>query len=115
MAFQVGGLYSADSGDIHPIRLSTADYAAAGTAPGGPATSAISAEVSSSRRSLGLHPRYVTLSRVVGTAPNTFTKYKKLVVLTATAFNSSAFAVGATVTISSTTWTISSKESEKQK
>ncbi len=115
MAFQPGGLYAADSTDVHPIRLSTTDYAAGGTPPAGPATSSISAQVSRSRRALGLHPRTVLLARTVGTAPNTFNKYKRLVVLTPSAFTSAAFANGATITISTVAWTVVGRDPEKQK
>lgn len=115
MAYQKGGKYQADDDTIHPIRLSTVDYAAAGTPPSGAISSSISAEVSSSRRTLGLHPRYVLLSRTRGTAPDTFSVYKRLVVLTSTAFNSTAFAKNATVTVDGVSWTVSDRTPEKQK
>lgn len=53
-------------GDIHPIRVQPETLAAtfdgtANAAPSGPATSDISAQVTGSRRGLGLFARYVTV------------------------------------------------------
>lgn len=61
------GRYTADNGDIHPIRIQpeTAALTLGGTAnaiPSGATTSGISAKVSGGRRQLGLTARTVTLT-----------------------------------------------------
>ena len=104
--------YESDDAAVYAITL-TPDYAAkAGTAPTGTVTSPIKAKVSKSSRSYGIRPRGVTLSRTLGTAPDTFTKTTFLPVLTATAFASATFSLGATITIGSTAWTVVGKRPE---
>lgn len=112
MAARTRTKYEADEGDIYAIILSP-DYAAkAGAAPAGTVTSPIKAKVSKSSRAYGIRPRGVTLSRTIGTAPDTFNKTTFLPVLTPSAFSSATFALGATITIGSTTWTIVGKRPE---
>lgn len=58
--------YADDDGDIHPIRLQPetllAEFASTvNAAPAGPTDSEISAQVTGSRRGLGLFARYVTV------------------------------------------------------
>lgn len=58
--------YTDDDGEVHPIRLQPETLAAQfndveNDAPVGPATSNISAQVTGSRRGLGLFARYVTV------------------------------------------------------
>lgn len=58
--------YADDDGDIHPIRLQPETLEAtfnsvANAAPAGPTDSDISAQVTGSRRGLGLFARYVTV------------------------------------------------------
>jgi hypothetical protein len=58
--------YEDDDGDIHPIRLQPETLAAtfasvANAAPAGPVDNEISAQVTGSRRGLGLFARYVTV------------------------------------------------------
>lgn len=104
--------YEGDEGDIYAITLSP-DYAAkAGAAPTGTVTSPIKAKVSKSSRAYGIRPRGVTLSRTVGTAPDTFTKTTFLPVLTPAAFNSATFALDASITIGTTVWTVVAKRPE---
>lgn len=104
--------YESDSGDIHGIRLSPERAAVAGAPPAGDVSSPIKALVSKTNRSFGIRPRGVVLSRVIGTAPDTFKKYSFLPVLTPAAFVTATFAIGATITIDGTEWTIASKQSE---
>lgn len=59
--------YESDTGLIHPIRLQPETLAAVFDAtdndpPAGPTTSGISAQVTGSRRGLGLFARYVTIA-----------------------------------------------------
>lgn len=98
--------YEADLGSIHSISL-TPDYAAAaGTPPTGDVNNDIKPKVSKTNREFGLRPRGVSLSRTLGTAPDTFKKYAFLPVLTSTDFNGTSYAPGATVTIGGTAWTV---------
>ena len=58
--------YADDDGDIHPIRLQPETLAATfatvvNAAPAGPTDSDISAQVTGSRRGMGLFARYVTV------------------------------------------------------
>ncbi len=104
--------YESDEGGIYALLLSP-DYAAkAGTAPGGTVTSPIKAKVTKSSREYGIRPRGVTLSRVLGTAPETFTKSAFLPVLTPAAFSSATFALDAKITIGGIEWTIVGKRGE---
>lgn len=112
MAARTRTKYEADSGDIHPI-IMTADYAAAaGTAPAGAVTSDIKAKISKGNQEYGIRPRGVVLSRVIGTAPDTFTRSTFLAVLTPTAYNSATFANNAEVTIGGVAWTVTGKRPE---
>lgn len=104
--------YQSDTDDVHPILLDTLTAAAAGTAPAGDVNNNIRAKVSKTNRAYGLRPRGVRLSRVVGTAPNTFKRYKFLPVLTAAAFATPAFNIGATITINTVAWTVTEKKPE---
>lgn len=59
--------YEADNAEIHPLRLQPETLGATfdsvdNDAPEGPATSEISAQVTGSRRGLGLFARYVTVA-----------------------------------------------------
>ena len=99
-------LYEANSGDVHAIRLDSDRLAVAGTPPTGNATSNIKASVSKTNRSHGIRPRGVRLGRIIGTPPDTATKYAFLPVLTATAFSGAGFQLGATITYKGFTWTV---------
>ena len=68
--------YEEDGGDIHPIRLQPETLQATfegvdNDPPAGPTTSDISAQVTGSRRGLGLFARYVTV-KFTGTPPATY-------------------------------------------
>lgn len=104
--------YQSDKGTIHPIRL-TDDYAAAaGTAPTAVIDSDIKVKVTKTGREFGIRPRRVTLSRTVGTAPNTFRKRASLPILTKATFDGATMAPGQTVDIGGTEWTIVSRQPE---
>ena len=98
--------YEANSGTIHRILLTPDFAAAAGTPPEGAVNSKIRPKVSKTDREFGIRPRGVTLSRTIGTAPDTFKKYAFLVVLTATDWNSAAYAPEAEITIGSLTYKV---------
>lgn len=104
--------YEADNGDIHGILLSPDKAAVAGTAPTGDTSSPVKVKVSKSNREFGIRPRGVRLSRIIGTAPDTFKKYAFLPVLTPADYATSAFAIGAEITIGGVVWVVASKEGE---
>lgn len=108
----VRGKYQADDGSVHLINLSAARMAAAGAQPAGAIDDSVIAKVSKSNREYGLRPRGVTLSRTLGTAPDTFTKTSFLPVLTEAEFNSAAFAIGGSITIGTIAWEIIVKRPE---
>lgn len=105
-------LYQADDEEVYPIRMKPETFAVAGTPPAGPATQKLKVQISKSTRSYGLKPRGVTLARTIGTAPETFTKSRFLPVLTPAAFETAAFADGATITIGAIAWTVVGRRSE---
>lgn len=85
--------YEEDGGDIHPIRVQPETLAAefnsvANTAPSGPADSDISAQVTGSRRGLGLFARYVTVV-FTATPPTGYEagNYYRIVVPSLTVYN----------------------------
>lgn len=112
MAYVVGAKYESDSGSVHPIRISSDFYTAAGTPPDGDIDSQVKAEIYKSNREFGLGTRGARLARTVGTAPNTFVKYGFVPILTAAQYNTGDFVVGNTLTIGSNTWTIISLKPE---
>lgn len=106
MAALIRTKYEADSGLIHPLKL-TPDYAAAaGTEPAGDPNSRIKAHISKSNRQHGLRPRGVTLARTVGTAPDTFVKYTFLPLRSQADATSAAYNTGASVTVAGSTWEV---------
>lgn len=104
--------YETNAGAIHPIVLKPDTASAAGTPPAGAVTQSIKAKVSKSTRAYGLRPRGLTLSRTLGTAPDTFTKTTFLPVLTEANFNAAAAAIGATILVGTTSWTVVAKRPE---
>jgi len=102
--------YEDDDGGIHRIRLSSTRATAAGAAPAGDIDNDIDAKVSKSNNEIGIRPRRLTLSRIVGTAPNQFRQRTTLPILTPTAFD--GFAKGDEVTINSVAWTVVNKQGE---
>ena len=104
--------YQADSSEIHGLLLDPDRAAKAGTEPTGDVSSNIKCKVSKGNKEFGLRPRGVRLARIVGTDPDTFRKYSFLPVLTAAAFGSATFAVGATITIGGVDWEVAAKVAE---
>lgn len=86
MAFKVTK-YESDAGDIHPIRINTTTESAAGTPPSGDVDNDIRVKITKTNREYGLRPRYVVVARTVGTAPNQFKRYRKIPMLTQTAWD----------------------------
>jgi len=101
--------YEAESGDVHSMRLSAAKIALGGAEPTGAVDDNVVAKVSKSNREFGLRPRYVIIARVAGTAPDTFTKYANIPVLTQAAWNSAAFAIGVEISYAGFTWEITAR------
>lgn len=108
MAF-VDRAYETDVGVVALIRQSDAEVAASGGA-GGTVDAPFHVLASGSRRRFGIHARGVRLTRVVGTAPNTFTKSSFLCFPTSAAYD--AIAVGSTITVGANSWTVSAKVAE---
>ena len=104
--------YEADNGQIHLLTLDADRLAEAGAPPTGTSNSSIRAKISKTNREYGIRPRGVRLARTVGTAPDTFTKYSFLPVLTPAAFNGTGFTLGGTVTIGGTAWEIIARVTE---
>jgi hypothetical protein len=108
MAFVDRG-YASDSGFVCLIRQSTAEAAASGAA-GGTVDAPFHCLASGSRRRFGIHPRGARLSRVVGAAPNEFTKSTFVGFPTAAAWE--ALNVGADLAVGGVTWKIAAKVPE---
>lgn len=87
--------YEADSGDIHPIRISSGYEAFVGAEPSGDIDNNIKAKVTKTNREFGLRPRLVVVSRTVGTGANTFKRYARIPMLTQQAYDD--FAVPVTI------------------
>lgn len=104
--------YEADSGLIHRIGLFPDRAAAAGAAPQGSISSDIKVKISKSKGEYGIRPRGVSISRIVGTAPDQFRRTSFLPVLTEASFDSDVFAPGATIAIDGTNWTVSARVAE---
>lgn len=98
---------SNELGLILTCKLSPEEGAAAGVAPSGSADTGLTAYASGSRRRHGVHTRGLTLSRLVGAAPNQFTKSKFLTMLTVAAYDSAA--IGDNVSVGGVSWTVSGK------
>lgn len=112
MAF-VDAKYETDNDLVVSIRTDTDLTGLMGTPAAGGVDLNIHCIVNGNRsREFGIHPRGVTLSRTLGTAPDTFKKYKFLPALTLEALATTAFNVGATVTIGTIEWTVIDQVSE---
>lgn len=112
MPAQVKTKYQANDSNIYALSLSP-DYAAvAGTEPTGDTSSRVKAKVSKTKREYGVRPRGVTLSRIIGTAPDTFVKYTFLPLRSSADASNAAYANGATITIGDIDWTVVSFQNE---
>ena len=104
--------YLSDAGRVHLLVMDADRIAQAGAPPTTGEASSIRAKISKSNREYGIRPRGVRLGRTVGTAPDTFTKYSFLPVLTPTAYNGTGFQLGGTITIGEITWEIVARVNE---
>ena len=104
--------YETDGGDIHPITMKPATYTVAGTPPSGTPTQNIKVQISKSSRSYGLKPRGLTLSRTLGTAPDTFTKSAFLPILTPADFALPGNQNGSSITIGGVIWIVVGRRGE---
>lgn len=98
--------YETNSGIITKIKLEAASVAFAGTPPAGAVDLGASAIISRSRRTAGIHARFATLSRELGTAPNTFTKYKRVALLTPARAQAVEGLINTTVQIGGVDWKV---------
>jgi len=106
--------YETDAGTIGRIRISDASAAALANAePAGavddPNVFAFASNPGSKRKKQ-LNARGVKLGRTVGTAPNTFTRYTFLPILTKARLD--AIAIDATVTLNGNEYTVRDKVNE---
>jgi hypothetical protein len=103
--------YETDDGDILPIRIQPETLTVADNAePEGGADGPF-VKVSGSKRSYGVHPRKITLSRSVGSADyGTAKAYARVVMLTPTPFDDAV--IGSTVAYAGVDWVIASKTNE---
>ena len=115
MATKTTVKYESDTGIIHKMKVDSTRTGVIGTAPTGAIDSNISVKQSLGRSGYGIKPRGVMLSRTLGTAPDTFKKTTFLPVVTVTALGTSAFDIGATITINSIAWKVESKQGERAK
>ena len=103
--------YETNDGLILPIRIQPETLTVAeNVEPGGGADGPF-VKVSGSKRSYGVHPRKITLSRSVGAADYGSAKaYARVVILTSAAW--AAAVIGATVAYAGVDWVIASKTAE---
>lgn len=106
MAARVDLKYESDLGTVHKLSVDPETATAVGTEPAGAIDSDVRPKISKANTEFGIRPRAVRLSRTIGTAPDTFKRYKTLPVLTATEWSSATFAVGVQITIGGIIWTI---------
>lgn len=106
MADFVSSKYETNSGIVTKIKLEAASVAFAGTPPAGAVDLGASAIISRSRRTAGIHARFATLSRELGTAPNVFTKYKRVALLTPTRAATVEGLINTTVQIGGVDWKV---------
>lgn len=112
MAFIIKKYESTELGGlIVNAKISTEEAAVAGTEPTDPADAALTVYSSGSRKRHGIHARGLICTRLVGTAPNQFTKRTFVTMLTQAAYD--AASVGSTLTIGGTAWTVRAKEPER--
>lgn len=103
---------SNDGTRIYAMKLSSAKAEIAGTAPTGAVTEPIRAKVTRSKRENGFKPRYVTATTPNGATVGSTVAFETFPVLTKSAFDGSTFALGATLTYKTLTYTIVSKQDE---
>ncbi len=112
--------YGASYGNFtHPIRVQPETLAAEINAigndpPAGPADNPISASVSRSTRSLGLHARLV-FAKLAGTPPTGYAAGARVRIPALTAAFFDEATKNATMTYLGTTWTVTGRRSEVQR
>lgn len=116
MPAYVRAKYQADDETVHPIRLTPQVYAVATSSePAGAPNSNIHAKQSKSKREFGLRARFITIGRVRGAAPDTFSEYATIPILTRAAFDSATYTTGAVVSYKGQNWTIVGSTPESAK
>lgn len=115
MADFINTKYESNAGIVVKCKLESASIAFAGTPPSGSVALGISAIVSRSKRTAGLHARTAVLSREIGTAPNNFTKYKEVALLTPSRAATVEGLIGTTVSIGGNDWKVESVKGEVAK
>jgi hypothetical protein len=109
MAFKDYVYESDTAANSYLIRLDT-DQATLAGAVVGVSTDGFHIKVNKNRRSYGLHPREITLRRVVGTAPNEKTFFTRLAICTKAAYD--AINVGSAATINGINYVVATKTGE---
>lgn len=104
--------YEDQFGAIYNLKLSAISAAAAGTEPTGGVSTDVSPKITKSEREFGIRPRGVRVSKIFGTAPDEFRKYKFIPILTQAEWLSAAYSKGAIVVIDGENWTVTSKVAE---
>lgn len=103
-------VYESDSAsNSYLIRLDT-DQATLSGAVVGTTTDGFHVKVNKNRRAYGLHPREISLRRLVGTAPNEKSFFTRLAICTKAAYD--AITVGDGVTINGINYTVTAKTGE---
>jgi hypothetical protein len=106
MAF-VNTNYETNDGTIMRIRMDEDTLSAAGAAASGPAQLGAFVKISKTDREFGVRPRCIVLKRTVGTGDDSFSKYRRVPVLTQADYDGRV--ENSTVTVGGQTWTIGSK------
>lgn len=104
--------YEADGGTIHAIRLRDVTVGVGGPEPAGAVNSPVKVKVSKSKREFGIRPRGVIIGLEVGTAPNIFTRYAFIPILTLASFTGTNFQLNSSITYKGGTWTVVSRQGE---
>lgn len=103
--------YETDDAEIRPIRIQPETLTVADNDPPAGGANGAFVKISGSKRSYGIHPRKLTLSRTVGTADYGVAKtYARVVMLTKAAYDDAV--IGSTVAYAGVDWVIASKTDE---
>jgi len=105
-------IYESDSGVSFYIRMDTDQATEAGAVAGTPDIAA-HVQVSGSGRRYGIQPRHIVATRLVGVAPDQYTKSTRMPVCTPAAF--AALADNAAIVINGTNYTIARKVDEERR
>lgn len=106
--------YTDDAGKTWKCRLSDAVVAAQPSSPvGSTFDNGVHAIVSRTGRGFGVKPRYLNLSRTLGTAPNQYQKHDRMPVMLLA--DVATLTAAGTVTIGTTVWTIQGVKGESKR